>query len=131
MYYTPNFHLISPKKHKRPILYRSTNTQTKMACPRLTQADFLVVLVLLCVARQAALEAVLPELGEPGVPGVGVQTQLQEVVVERRDLRRLQLHGDAPLRLLLIALHHLVTVGPAIAAERERGRGRGRGVTSK
>lgn len=85
-----------------------------------TGADFLVVLVLLRVSWQAALEAVLPELSEPGVPGVGVQSQLQIVIVKGLDDLRLQLHGDSSLGLLLIALHHLIAVRPAVTA-RARG----------
>ena len=70
---------------------------------------------------EAALEAVLPELGEPRVAGVGLQAQLQEVVVEGGDLLRLQLHCDASHRLLLVLLHHLVPVGPAVAVESQAG----------
>lgn len=81
-----------------------------------TGADFFVVFVLLRVPWKATLEAVLPELGEPGVSVIGVQTQLQVVVVERFDHFRLELHGDPPLRLLLVPLHHLVTIGPPVAA---------------
>lgn len=79
-----------------------------------------VVQVLLRVAGKAALEAELPELGEPGVASVGAEPELQEVVVEGGDLCRLQLDRDAPHRLLFEALHHLHSVGPAITAERER-----------
>lgn len=50
-----------------------------------TRTDFFVVLVLLWMAREATLESVLPELGEPGVSPVGVQTQLQVIVVEGLD----------------------------------------------
>lgn len=66
------------------------------------------------MARYTALEAVLPELGEPRVPGVGVQAQLQEVVVKRLDLLGLQLHGDASVGFLLVSLHHLVTICPSV-----------------
>lgn len=79
-----------------------------------TGADFLVVLVLLWMAGQAALETILPELREPGVPGIGVQTQLQVIVIKGFDHLRLQLHGDSSLCFLLIALHNLVTVCPSI-----------------
>lgn len=69
---------------------------------------------------QTALEAVLPELGEPGVPGVGIQSQLQVVVVEGLDHRGLKLHGDAALGFLLVALNHLVAVSPPVAVSRPR-----------
>lgn len=81
-----------------------------------TGADLLVALVLLRVACKAALETVLPELGEPGVSGVAVQTQLQIVIIKGLDHLRLQLHGDSPLCFLLVSLHNLVPVGPSIAA---------------
>lgn len=68
------------------------------------------------MSREATLEAVLPELGEPGVSSVGVQAQLQVVVVEGFDHFGLELHGDSTLCFLLVALDHLVTVGPAVAA---------------
>ena len=81
-----------------------------------TGADFLVVFVLLWVALEAALETVLPELREPGVPGVSVQAQLQVVIIKGFDHLRLQLHGDSSLCFLLITLHNLVTVCPPITA---------------
>lgn len=70
------------------------------------------------VSGEAALKAVLPELGKPRVAGVGAEPELQEVVVKGGDLFGLQLHGDAPHGLLLVPLHHLHTVRPAVAAER-------------
>lgn len=70
------------------------------------------------VSGEAALKAVLPELGEPRVADVGAEPELQEVVVKGGDLFGLQLHGDAPHGLLLVALHHLHSVRPAVAAER-------------
>lgn len=82
-----------------------------------TGADSFVVFVLLRVSRKATLEAVLPELGEPGVPSVGVQTQLQVVVVKRFDHFRLELHGDSSVCFLLIPLYHFVTIGPPVAVE--------------
>ena len=81
-----------------------------------TGADLLVVLVLLWMTRQAALETILPELREPGVPGVGVQPQLQVVVVEGLDHLRLQLHGDSSFCLVLVTLDNLVAVRPSITA---------------
>lgn len=74
----------------------------------------MVVRVLLRVAGYAALEAVLPELSEPRIPGVGVQAQLQEVFVKRRHFLRLQLYSDPSVRFLLVSLHHLVTICPSI-----------------
>lgn len=69
------------------------------------------------MSRKATLEAILPELGEPGVPSVGVQTQLQVVVIKRFDHFRLELHGDSSLCFLLVPLYHLVTIGPPVAVE--------------
>lgn len=70
------------------------------------------------MSGKAALEPVLPELGEPRVAGVGAEPELQEVVIEGGDLFRLQLHSDATHSLLFISLHHLDAVCPAITAER-------------
>lgn len=70
------------------------------------------------MSGKAALEAVLPELGEPRVAGVGAELELQEVVVEGGDLVRLQLHSEAAHSLLFVTLHHLDPVGPAVTAER-------------
>ena len=77
-----------------------------------------------------ALEAVLPELREPGVPGVSVQTQLQEVVVEGGDPLGLQLGGDTTHGLLLIALRHFSSVGPTVTGGWTGGRG-GRGWSGR
>lgn len=70
------------------------------------------------MSGKAALKPVLPELGEPRVAGVGAEPELQEVVVEGGDLFRLQLHSDAAHSLLLVSLHHLNSVCPAVTAER-------------
>lgn len=69
------------------------------------------------MSRKATLEAVLPELWEPGVPSVGVQMQLQVVVVKRFDHFRLELHGDSSLCFLLVPLYHLVTISPPVTVE--------------
>lgn len=45
-----------------------------LLCP--TGADFFVVLLFLGMAWEAALKTILPELWEPRVPGIAVQTQL-------------------------------------------------------
>lgn len=74
------------------------------------------------MAWEAALETVLPELREPGVPSVGVQTQLQVVVIKGLDHLGLQLHGDTSLCFLLIPFHNLVTICPPVTAgAREEG----------
>lgn len=72
------------------------------------------------MSGKAALKAVLPELREPGVAGVGAEPELQEVIIEGGDLCGLQLHGDAPHRLLLVALHHLHAVCPAVTAREKK-----------
>lgn len=69
------------------------------------------------MSGKAALEPVLPELGEPRVAGVGAEPELQEVLIEGGDLFRLQLHSEATHRLVFVSLHHLDSVCPAIAAE--------------
>lgn len=61
-------------KKKYPLL--SVNSINLNFLSYLTRADFFVVLLFLGMAREAALKTILPELGEPGVPGVLVQTQL-------------------------------------------------------
>lgn len=70
------------------------------------------------VSGKAALEPVLPELGEPRVAGVGAEPELQEVVIKGGDLFGLQLHSDATHSLLFVSLHHLDSICPAVAAER-------------
>lgn len=76
--------------------------------------------VLLRVSPQPALEAMLPEFGEPRVPHVGVGCQLQVVVIEPGHVGRLQLYRDSAFRLLLVAVGHVVPVRPAVAANGER-----------
>lgn len=65
---------------------------------------------------EAAVEAVLPELGEPRVPGVVLRPQLQVVVVEPLDVGRLELDGDAACCFPHVAVGHVVAVGPAVTA---------------
>lgn len=69
------------------------------------------------MSPQSALEAMLPELGEPRVPQVGVGLQVQVVAVEPGHVGRLQLYGDATRCLLLVAVGHIVPVSPAITAQ--------------
>ena len=57
----------------------------------------------------------LPELGEPGVPEVGLRLQVQVVVVEPGDVGRLELDGDAPRRLSLVTVGDVGPVRPAVA----------------
>lgn len=83
-----------------------------------TWAVSCIVRVLLGVSRKAALKPVLPELREPRVAGVGAEPELQEVVVKGGDLFGVQLYSDAAHSLLFISLHHLISVRPAITAER-------------
>lgn len=85
-----------------------------------TCADFLVVMVLLRMTRNAALEAVLPKLSKPRVPCVGVQTQLQKVLVKWLNFFRLQLHCDPTICFLLISFYHLITICPAITLGEKR-----------
>lgn len=72
------------------------------------------------MSGNAALKAVLPELREPRVAGVGAEPELQEVIIEGGDLFGLQLDGDAPHSLLLVALHHLHSVCPAVATRENK-----------
>lgn len=85
----------------------------------LTGAGAVEDAVLLRVSPQPALEAMLPEFGEPRVPHVGVGRQLQVVVVEPGHVGRLQLDRDSAFRLLLVAVGHVVPVRPAVAAKGE------------
>lgn len=68
------------------------------------------------MAPQPALESVLPELREPGVPHIRVGLEVEVVAVEPGHVGRLELDGDAACCLLLIAVGHVVPVGPAVAA---------------
>lgn len=85
----------------------------------LTGAGAVVDAVLLRVSPQSALEAMLPEFGEPRVPHVGVGRQLQVVVIEPGHIGRLQLYRDSAFRLLLVAVGHVVPVRPAVTASGE------------
>lgn len=84
-----------------------------------TGAGAVVDAVLLRVSPQSALEAMLPEFGEPGVPRVGVGLQLQVVMIEPGHVGRLQLYRDSAFGLLLVAVGHVVPVRPAVAANGE------------
>lgn len=68
---------------------------------------------------EAAVKAVLPELGEPGVPGVVLRPQLQVVVVKPLDVGGLELDGDAAGCFSHVAIRHVVAVGPAVTANTE------------
>lgn len=96
------------------------NAQTVGAWSQLTAAGAVVLAALLRVTLEAAVEAVLPELGEPGVPGVVLRSQLQVVVVEPLDVGRLELDGDAAGRLPHVAVRHVVAVGPAVTEELQK-----------
>lgn len=95
------------------------NVQLVGAWPELTATGAVVLAALLRVTLEAAVEAVLPELGEPGVPGVVLRPQLQVVVVEPLDVGRLELDGDAAGRFPHVAVRHVVAVGPAVTAKTE------------
>lgn len=91
----------------------------------LTGAGAVVHAALLRMSPQPALEAMLPELREPGVSQVGVRLQVQVIIVEPGHIRRLQLYGDSASRLPLVAVSHIVPVSPAVTAEgEEKGRDR-------
>lgn len=85
----------------------------------LTGAGTVVDAVLLRVSPQSALEAMLPEFGEPRVPHVGVGRQLQVVMIEPGHVGRLQLYRDSAFGFLLVAIGHVVPVRPAVAANAE------------
>lgn len=80
----------------------------------LTGAGAVVHGALLWMTPQPALEAVLPELGEPGVPQVGVGLQVQVIIIEPGHIGRLQLYSDSTSSFLLIAISHIVPVRPTI-----------------
>lgn len=70
--------------------------------------------------RDAALKSVLPELRKPGVAGVGVQTQLQIVVIKRQDLWRLQFDSDASVCFRFITFNDFISVGPTVTEKRQK-----------
>lgn len=72
------------------------------------------------MSGKATLKAVLPKLWEPWIAGVGAELELQEVTVEGGDLFRVQLHSDATNGFMLIPLHHLNAVCPAVTAENNK-----------
>lgn len=55
---------------------------THSLCVVLTVAGAVVHAALLWMSPQPALEAMLPELGEPGVPLVGIRLQVQVVIIK-------------------------------------------------
>lgn len=68
----------------------------------------------------AALKSVLPELREPGVARVGVQAQLQVVVIKRQHLRRLQFDSDASICFGFITFNDFISVCPAVTEKRQK-----------
>lgn len=83
----------------------------------LTGAGPVVFETLLRMTLQPALEAVLPELDEPGVPEVGVRLQVQVVIIEPCDVSRLKLDSDSASCLPLEAISDIIAVSPAVAAK--------------
>lgn len=93
-------------------------------CVVLTGAGAVVHGALLRVAPQPALEAVLPELWEPGIPQVGIGLQVQVIIIEPGHICRLKLYSDSTSCLLLVAISHIVPVSPTITGKEEKGRAR-------
>lgn len=83
----------------------------------LTGAGLVVFGALLRMSLQPALEAVLPELREPGVPEVRVRLQVQVVIIKPCDVSRLQLDSDSPCCLPLEAVSDIIAVRPTITAK--------------
>lgn len=86
----------------------------------LTGAGAVIFCVFLWVALESALEAMLPEFKEPGVSLVRIWLQVQVVIIKPGDISRLQFDGDSSSCLFLIAVCHIISIGPAITAERDR-----------
>lgn len=64
---------------------------------------------------QATAKAVLPELFEPRVPGVGVRVQFGKVIFELTDRVGCQLDGERAVRRCLASSHHALLCPPPIA----------------
>lgn len=84
---------------------------------KLTAAGAVESAVLLRVSLQPTVEAVLPELGEPGVSWVVFGTQFQVIIVEPLDVCGLQLYGDAAGGLAHVPVSDVITVRPAVTAK--------------
>lgn len=85
----------------------------------LTATGAVVLAALLRVAFQPTVEAMLPELREPGVPLVVLRPKLQVVLVEPLHVSRLELDGDAAGRFPHVAVCHVVPISPTITAKKE------------
>lgn len=83
----------------------------------LTVTGTVELAALLRVSLQSALEAMLPELREPGVAYVHLRRQVEVVVVEPGHVGRLELDGDPPRGLTLVAVCHIIPVCPAVTVE--------------
>lgn len=86
----------------------------------LTATGAVVFAVLLGVSFESTVEAVLPELREPGVPVVILRTQLQVVVVKPLHVRGLELDGNPTSSFSDVTVCHVVPVCPPVAGKKHR-----------
>ena len=69
------------------------------------------------VLPEDAAECFLPVLAEPRVPTIGLRSQRGHVLVEARDVLRLELHRDRAFGLVLEALDELDLTAPTVARQ--------------
>lgn len=111
------------------LLYNHYNLQMgKVRLNRCSEHDVCVVLTGACavvysaflwMSPQPALEAVLPELREPGVPRVGIWLQVEIIIIKPGHVRRLQLYCDSACCFLLVSISHIIPVSPAVTGQDE------------
>lgn len=69
------------------------------------------------VPINSTVEALLPELTEPRVPGVGIGVKVEVVLVEIRDVGRMDADGYAAPCLTLVSLSDVASISPAVTAK--------------
>lgn len=88
----------------------------------LTATGAVVFVVLLCVAFQSAVKAMLPEFWKPGVPEVVLRAKFKVVFIKPFYISRLELNGDAASCFPNKAICDVIPICPTITAEKHKDR---------
>lgn len=88
----------------------------------LTATGAVVLVALLWVALQSAVETMLPEFCEPGVSQVVLRTEFKVVVIKPFDVSGLELDGYTAGCFPHKAVCHIVAVRPSVTTKKHKER---------